>query len=86
MKDKLTIKDKNGIECNYDILFELEVEDKKIIAYTKYEKDNDKIICYSSYIDKKNILTDITKEEDLKLIDITLKTLEKSSKINYKKA
>ncbi len=86
MKDKLTIKDKNGKECDYDILFDLDVENKKIITYTKYEKDNNKIICYSSYIDEKNILTDITKEEDLKLIDITLKTLEQSSKINYKKA
>ena len=78
MQEKILIKNDQGQEKEFDILFTFTSNDtgKDYITYTDYEKDEQgNIKCYSVYKDNDKLLP-VTTEKELKFIDETLKTLQ----------
>ena len=78
MQEKILIKNDQGQEKEFDILFTFTSNDtgKDYITYTDYEKDElGNIKCYSVYKDNDKLLP-VTTEKELKFIDETLKTLQ----------
>lgn len=81
MEDKLTIKDDNGNEKEYDVMFTFESEEtnKIYVTYTDYSKDeegNIKVysLCYDKD-DKNRKLQEVTTEKELNTIDEILKSI-----------
>jgi len=86
MKEKITVKNKNGDSKEFDILFTFESNHthKKYVTYTDYSKDEDgNINCYSS-MKEENELFPIETEEELKMIEKMLQTITASTKLKYK--
>lgn len=86
MEDKIIIKQINGQEIEYDILFSFiaENDNKKYIAYTNYEKDeNHDLICYSALYEN-NMVHEIKNNEAVDIINNMLKTINTGAKIRYK--
>lgn len=78
MQEKITIKNEQGEEKEFDILFTFTSNDtgKNYITYTDYDKDEQgNIKCYSVYKDGDKLLPVTTKKE-LTFIDETLKTIQ----------
>lgn len=81
MEDKVLIKNDQGEEKEYDIVFTFVSENthQKYVTYTDYSKDeNGDIICLSSMIGANDELLPVTTEAELQIIDEMLKTLSNS--------
>lgn len=85
MKEKLTIRNIDGQEKEYDILFTFEFNrtKKKYVAYTDYSKGDDgNMNCYS-YILEDTKLLPIETEEEIKVVERLLQTITESTKLKY---
>lgn len=88
MDNKILIKNDNGKEIEYDILFTFESNDEKkqYVVYTKYEKDKDgNIITYSSYYyndDEERKLYNVDSADEIKYIDEVINSIEYDIKNN----
>ncbi len=88
MDNKILIKNDNGKEIEYDILFTFESNDEKkqYVVYTKYEKDKDgNIITYSSYYyndDGERKLYNVDSADEIKYIDEVINSIEYDIKNN----
>ena len=84
MNDKITVKNKEGQEKEYDIILTFTKNDKNYITYTDYSKDEDNNInCYSKEIND-NKLLDITDEDINKIIDTMLLTITEAERDKFK--
>lgn len=82
MKDKILIKNDQGIEKEFDILFTFTSNDtgKDYVTYTDYEKDEKgNIKCYSVYYEGDKLLP-VTTEKELTAIAEITKTITASIK------
>ena len=78
MQERIIIKNDQGEEKEFDILFTFTSNDtgKDYITYTDYSKDeNGNINCYSVYKEGDKLLP-VTTEKELTFIDETLKTIQ----------
>ena len=85
MNETIKIKNDNGKEKSFDLLFKYvsKNNEKTYITYTAYEKDEEgNIKCYSSEVDGEK-LNPVVDEEELKTIDRLLKSMEESIKYKY---
>ncbi len=88
MNDKLIIKNDDGLEIQYDVLFTFESDDTKkvYVTYTDYEKDKeDNIKVYSACYnkdDENRILEEVTTEKELNTIDEILQNIVNDTKNN----
>ena len=85
MRETIKIKNNNGESKEFDVLFTFESENtkKKYVTYTDYEKDEEgNLKCYSGYFKGEKLLP-VTTQEELTIIDETLKTITASIKYKY---
>ena len=84
MENKIKIKNADGTEQEYDILFSFDSKNtfKKYIVYTNLKKENNIITCYSGMLDGGKILP-VTTEAELKIIEEMLNTLTYKTKTKY---
>lgn len=87
MKDKIKIKNDQGEEKEFDILFSFESENtgKTYVVYTDFTKENDIIKCYSSIYEEDGKLSPVDTEAENNIIEEMLKTLSETAKIKYGK-
>ena len=82
-----TVKDTNGKETEYEILFTFESEDtnKKYIVYTDNEKDEDDMIkTYASIYEEENDVLHLSKIEDEKEWNVVEKLLNQATEQSKK--
>lgn len=80
MKELVRLTEENGQEKDYEVLVTFKTNDKEVVIYTDYEKDeDDNINCYASYI-KDQQLSEITDNEDLQKVNEVLKTIMEEMK------
>lgn len=85
MEKKITIKNNNNEEKEFDILFTFTSKEtkKEYVTYTAYEKDeHGNIKCYSSLKDGDKLLP-VTTEKELDAIDEILKEIVANTKVKY---
>lgn len=84
MENKIKIKNDNGTEEEYEILFSFDSKNtlKKYIVYTNLKKENNIITCYSGMLESGKIMP-VTTEAELKVIDEMLNTLTYKTKTKY---
>ena len=82
-EDILTIKNEQGEEKEYDIIFSFKKNNKEYVTYTDYQHDeNNNIKCYSNEYDNGQIKP-IKDEDVLKNIEELLKTITETTKKRY---
>ncbi len=84
MEEKIVITNEQGKEIEYDVLlsFISEKDNKKYIAYTNYEKDEDNNLIINSALYENNKVLPIENEDAIKVIDRMINTLNEASKIS----
>lgn len=84
MENKIKIKNDNGTEEEYEILFSFDSKNtlKKYIVYTNLKKENNTITCYSGMLEGGKIVP-VTTEAELKVIDEMLNSLTYKTKTKY---
>lgn len=80
MIEKVRLIEEDGKEKDYEVLVTFKVNNKDIVIYTDYEKDeNNNINCYASYINNKQ-LSEITNKEDIEKVNEVIKTIMEGMK------
>ncbi len=84
MKDKLKIKNDQGIEKEFDILYSFKSKNtgKDYVVYTDFTKENNIINCYASIYEDGKLLPVDTEEEN-KVIETMINTISATAKTKY---
>lgn len=85
MEEKILIKNDQGEEKEFDVLFTFESKEtgKIYVTYTDYTKDyKGNINCFSGYYEGEKLLP-VETEKELAFIEETLKTLTETIKYKY---
>lgn len=83
--EKIKITNKQGIEKEYDIIFEFtsKNDNKHYIVYTDYQKDEDNsLIVYSSIYDNEKVFP-VTGKEEITYINSMLSSIENKAHNKY---
>ncbi len=85
MNNKLKIKNDQGIEKEYDILFSFESDNtgKTYIAYTDFTKDENNIIKVYSSIYEDGNLSKVDTDAENQIIEEMLNTISETAKTKY---
>ena len=85
MNNKIIIKNAQGKEQTYDILFSFESANthKNYIVYTDFTKENNIIKCYASIYENGQV-SPIDTEAENQIVITMLNTLTESTKIKYR--